>query len=632
MFENGRKTIGVFIFNTNGNYQNQVCHYIAGRAEELGYNVAIFNSFGNYGDNDRYYKGELSIFELPQYEELDGIILALDTFNFEIAQEFVLDKIKKYAKCPVVSMRLSIEGASSIYLNESNIMDDIIRHVIEDHKCKDVAFMTGTKGRHDAEARLESFRRIMAENNLPIPEDRVFYGNFWRGSEKEACDLFLQRGTLPDAIICACDMMALSVIDELFARGYRVPKDTIVVGFDGLEEGVVNSPALTTVEVDFEHLARTAVDLVHKHQEDLKTEDISAKTKMILRESCGCLGIGDGNILEIRTEKHRQLSANENLEMQYSFLAIELNRLEKLEDMHKVIRRFIYNFDEFNDYYVCLQENVLHASLEESKLLDDMYVCVGLKERLHIDNNYVPFKRRELLPSELIDDTPQCFYFSPIHYEDMCFGYDAYRFRSAYEGGNMCVRWNIAIANFIQNMRMKEKMNALIAELENMYVQDVLTGLYNRRGFEKYGRMQFSQARASESMICVLAIDMDGLKPVNDIYGHHEGDSALRSVGYAIREAERPGQIAARIGGDEFEVIFPCCSEDDVKEWIKTFELSLENYNKKSQKPYSVYASCGYTVGVPTANDTIESYMNDSDDKMYKNKVENKIRRNIPFR
>ena len=147
-------------------------------------------------------------------------------------------------------------------------------------------------------------------------------------------------------------------------------------------------------------------------------------------------------------------------------------------------------------------------------------------------------------------------------------------------------------------------------------------------GVEKCAGEQFYQAKRKERMVCVGGIDMDGLKPINDIYGHHEGDSALCVVGYAIKEAVVPGQIGARIGGDEFEVIFPCGSEADVRRWVETFERSLDTYNKKSGKSYEVHASLGYRTGIPAADDTLAGYMKESDDIMYKNKLENKRKRN----
>lgn len=65
---------------------------------------------------------------------------------------------------------------------------------------------------------------------------------------------------------------------------------------------------------------------------------------------------------------------------------------------------------------------------------------------------------------------------------------------------------------------------------------------------------------------------------------------------------------------------------------MHVFERSLANYNKKSHKPYEVYASLGYKMGIPGAGDTLESYMRESDDIMYHNKVANKMKRNQTLR
>lgn len=632
MFSNGRKTIGLFIFNTHGEFQREVCRAMEERAKELGYNLAIFASHGLYGTNEKYHLGEMNIFNLPDYSELAGIVITLDTINKEKQREDIIERIKTEAKCPVVSLRVKVDGFNNIIIDEDHSMEGVIRHVIEDHGKKDIAFMTGVKGRFDAEHRVECFRRLMKEYDLPVDEHRVFYGDFWRGKGKEACDWFSTDGKYPEAIICANDPMALSVIDELSERGINVPKDVIVTGYDNMEEGAVSSPSLTTVDVDFSQMAYEAVDLIDRHAEDDSTEDVYVSTYFVTRKSCGCSNMKEEDTLLRRCLNHKKLMAQENLEMQFSFMTINFGGMKELSDLPEIIHQYIFNIDGFLNYFICLRDDIEDGIGIGCDYTDMMRVRVAFDERVDLGAVDVPYERKHLLPAQFTSEEPQCFFFFPLHFLDHCFGYEVYNYYEYNESMEGYVRWNIAISNAIQNILEQKKMNDLISELENMYVQDVLTGLYNRRGFEKYARMQFSKARAKDSMVCVIGIDMDGLKPINDIYGHHEGDSALRAVGYAIQEATLPGQIGARIGGDEFEVIFPCDSEDEVKQWCKVFEASLEKYNKKSLKPYDVYASYGYKCGIPTADDTIASYMNECDDIMYKNKVANKRKRNQELR
>ncbi len=632
MFGNGRKTIGVVIFNTSGEFQNEICVGMEKRSKELGYNLAIYASYGCYGENPKYHEGELAMFDLPDYENLDGLILVLDTLDDEEIRMRIVAKIKARVKCPVVSLRKPVPGFHNILIDEANTMEPVIRHVIEDHGKKDIAFMTGFEGRFDAELRLECFRKIMEEHGYPVGEHRYFYGDFWKGKGKDACDWFAQDGKYPEAILCANDHMALAVIDELVSRGIQVPDDVLVTGYDGVSEGEIHSPSLTTVNVDFTDMAYRAVDIIHRNQDVNVPADEYVSSHIIPRRSCGCRSNQDINTIQRRCQMHRQSSLKENLEMQFSFLSIAFAGCDDMDQISDIMGRYIYNLEGVENYFLCLRDDLESGKDIMVGFTDKMHARVILQNRGNQGVVDYIFDKNELLPKEFMTEEPQCYYFYPIHFLDRVFGYEALNFAYLQGTAESYSRWTISVSNGIEGILEQKKMNDLINELENMYIQDVLTGLYNRRGFEKYARMQFSKARAKETMICVIGIDMDGLKPINDIYGHHEGDSALRAVGYAIQEAAQLGQIAARIGGDEYEVIFPCDNEEEVIKWCETFEQSLENFNQKSLKPYNVYASWGYKVGVPKANDTIESYMNESDDIMYHNKVINKTKRNEALR
>lgn len=633
MFPNGRKTIGLFIFNPQGGFQEEICRGMAKKAEQLGYNLAVFTCFGSYGSVDsRYDAGEMMICELPQYDKLAGIVLVPDTFSVEGAYERIMEKIREKASCPVVSLRERIDGVSNVLIDESKSMEDITRHIIEVHGKTDIAFMTGPEGREDSEGRLTSFKRVMEEYGYPVPEHRVFYGDFWRRKAPDACDWFFSEGKYPEAIMCANDFMGLAVIDELYRRGIRVPDDIIVTGYDGMREGILYSPALSTVQIDFGNMACKAVELIDRHQNDDEVEILYANSEVIPRASCGCQDADDITAVAITRATHKAEAGRDNLDLQFSFLTIDLSRVRMIDDMHDVLSKYVYNIEEVQDYFVCFRDDIEGKEDSLYGYTDQMRVRVAIRNRENLGTVNIPFPQQELLPKQFVDDGPQCFFFFPLHYLSDSFGYEVFRFGGDGKYAKTHVRWNIAVSNAIYNIRFSIKMNDLVFELENMYIQDVLTGLYNRRGFEKYARMQFSQARASDSMVCVIGIDMDGLKPINDIYGHNEGDSALRAVGYAITEAGVTGQIGARIGGDEFEVFFPCQDEKDAENWIALFQQSLDHFNEKSDKPYEVHASLGYKVGIPTADDTIATYMKTADDLMYKNKIINKRQRNEGLR
>jgi len=95
---------------------------------------------------------------------------------------------------------------------------------------------------------------------------------------------------------------------------------------------------------------------------------------------------------------------------------------------------------------------------------------------------------------------------------------------------------------------------------ENQALCDPLTGLYNRRGWEKLLTAEASRCERYASPACVIAIDIDGLKTVNDTHGHAAGDAVLRSASDALLVSLREQDLIARVGGDEFFVLGVECN------------------------------------------------------------------------
>lgn len=102
--------------------------------------------------------------------------------------------------------------------------------------------------------------------------------------------------------------------------------------------------------------------------------------------------------------------------------------------------------------------------------------------------------------------------------------------------------------------RVTRKTKAVVAELSKISTTDELTGLLNRRGFDQSFAELFDESASSGVELALLAIDMDRFKQLNDTLGHESGDVALRAAGEVMRSQLRQGDIAGRIGGDEFVI------------------------------------------------------------------------------
>jgi diguanylate cyclase (GGDEF)-like protein/PAS domain S-box-containing protein len=110
-----------------------------------------------------------------------------------------------------------------------------------------------------------------------------------------------------------------------------------------------------------------------------------------------------------------------------------------------------------------------------------------------------------------------------------------------------------------------DQLATLAGELAQLTLHDELTGLYNRRGFEELGHEAIEGAREVEADVCVLFTDLDGLKAINDGYGHAAGDQALITVANTLRDAVRSTDVVGRIGGDEFAAVLVGLSPSEVK-------------------------------------------------------------------
>lgn len=166
-------------------------------------------------------------------------------------------------------------------------------------------------------------------------------------------------------------------------------------------------------------------------------------------------------------------------------------------------------------------------------------------------------------------------------------------------------------------------------KLRNLSLTDELTGLYNRRGFLTLAEQQLRLERHSGTArgLALIFADMDGLKRINDTFGHEAGSEALKTLSTLLKSVIRDADIAARWGGDEF-VILSIGSDDQCTEMmIERIRERLNEYNLYSGKPYRVECSLGFARVNLSDNRSFEDIIAEADARMYEEKRQRKLGR-----
>ena len=158
-----------------------------------------------------------------------------------------------------------------------------------------------------------------------------------------------------------------------------------------------------------------------------------------------------------------------------------------------------------------------------------------------------------------------------------------------------------------------------IVELQRQALYDSLTKLYNRRYLESIGSREITRVERYQNPLSMIFIDVNGLKPINDKEGHHEGDQVLKSVACLLTRTCRASDIVVRLGGDEFVVL----AIETGKKTIKSLVDRIKHGAQKLPRPIGL--SCGIAIWRPGLS--LEGLLKEADTNMYRDKNDSSTRR-----
>ena len=635
---NKSKVIALCMADLRTEYNDKIMNMICEYAKTIGYKVLIFASFSELIYNEKHDIGEENIYNLMNLDIIDGVIILSETIKGEEHLMRIVDRCIN-SGVPVISIEKKIDGCYSLVYDYEETMFNIVNHFIEHHKFTKINFMAGIKGNQFSEERLNGYKRALEEHGIPFDERRVFYGEFWDNPTYAAMDEFMASGMeMPEAIVCANDNMAIAVCKKLKDYGYNVPKDVCVSGLDGIEEEKHHTPRLTTAHQDLETMARRALDKLRDIFDGKEVSEFEVvNNKIVISQSCGCEELTPQTPNEYIRKMSSDLADMNTFNIVMIRMVSALCDGISIEECMVDIQQYLH-YINFNKIWLCIVNDFISdVNAIEEIFEEERRYSVGYPEKmklfLHRDGDNITsgqvYSVSEMLPGlEKELEKEDKILFAPLHFQDKVIGYVAITFDYPTYGFFKFHSFIMNLSNVLETIKNHTEMKMVIQRLEEMYVHDSMTGLYNRRGFYKNVYNLFDNCKRLGKKLVIMSFDLDGLKVINDVYGHSEGDNAIMVLAKALLSSSIKDEICARFGGDEYIVASTADDEDGdveyVNEYINKVQKYLNDYNASSGKEYEVRASYGVVKQVPTCDMTIDGMIKIADALMYKDKFKRK--------
>ena len=623
-----RKTIAILVGTPDGFFRNKALNGIIKQAKSLDYNVAVFSVFTLSDDGSKHQQGENNLYRLITECDIAGAVLVDYSFWASSVKKFIYDLVKSIPGFNMVVIdNTDIEGFKGICPNDRKNFRKMTDHLIEVHGFKKIYCLTGMEEYSVSHDRLNGYKDSMRAHGLEWKDEWCIFGDFW-----------IQRATLlaeeiasgkierPEAVVCANDKSAITLVNELILRDIKVPEDIAVVGYDFDSEAITNDPALTTCTRPDLYNGEKCVCRLHYNLTGELIEPLDPETGFFVSgESCGCRR--DVSFAREYNEYVHREQASKN-SFRFAYMQEFLMASESYDELITNISSRFYLIYGISTFVLALNRDWnLFRENDKEYIRDgysrEMFEAIAWKEGEIIRN--VPFSPRDLFPPDiLLEERPVACFFNAVHFEDRCLGYQVVRFKDDENvfPEDIYHSWSSSVSVSLEYIRMQERMKLMYNRAFSNSVRDGMTGLYNRQGYELYADEVFRSARARKQRLLIVVADLDDLKMINDNFGHSEGDNAINVCARALQTCCGNGEYCVRSGGDEFIVM----GSYDYDEATPIFYRSridgyLARYNASSDKPYKIGMSAGFFLEYTDDYGCIDQCLKIADERMYSDKI-----------
>lgn len=594
-------------------------------AKENNADVYIFNCY-DYVEFSGYPNATgFSIYRLINYEEYDGIIILSDLIKNPRVLEMERQRILKSGK-PAVSINLKLKDISCMRIDNYTGFYELVTHLIKEHNARNLFYIDGNETSLDFAERRKAFRMALQDNQIELNRENIFtveHSSFNYGYNA-ASEIFSSDRKLPDAIVCANDLIALGVLKAAAERNIKIPEQLKIAGYDGNYFARNVIPAISTVNDNAFKIGTESAKRVLTGFTEV--QDFKIKSMPIYQGSCGCESkiITDQKLFSLKFLS--EISQSENF-------AAQLNQIEEIFTDAADVFTLLTNLELFfskshafegSDFCIFLKADWASVLINSEENLPQNLSYGNQVQAITSIQNNVKYPReiiktKDLIPSKMHSDECNTFLFIPIFNHSYVHGFfvckNSLSMISNYHGH----QWTRTFGACIERFRKKNMYKQMSQQFLRLSTRDALSGMLNRVGMEKLAKPFYQQNKHNGLTTVLFFVDINSMKTINDKFGHLHGDLAVKTIAQAVLQVVPRNWLCIRYGGDEFLVVGNSKNYNG-EDYCKMITQMVLKKSSTMHLPYNLSASVG-TLSVPANSPlSLEEAIEKVDEIMYEQK------------
>ena len=594
-------------------------------AKENNADVYIFNCY-DYVEFSGYPNATgFSIYRLINYEEYDGIIILSDLIKNPRVLEMERQRILKSGK-PAVSINLKLKDISCMRIDNYTGFYELVTHLIKEHNARNLFYIDGNETSLDFTERRKAFRMALQDNQIELNRENIFtveHSSFNYGYNA-ASEIFSSDRKLPDAIVCANDLIALGVLKAAAERNIKIPEQLKIAGYDGNYFARNVIPAISTVNDNAFKIGTESAKRVLTGFTEV--QDFKIKSMPIYQGSCGCESkiITDQKLFSLKFLS--EISQSENF-------AAQLNQIEEIFTDAADVFTLLTNLELFfskshafegSDFCIFLKADWASVLINSEENLPQNLSYGNQVQAITSIQNNVKYPReiiktKDLIPSKMHSDECNTFLFIPIFNHSYVHGYfvckNSLSMISNYHGH----QWTRTFGACIERFRKKNMYKQMSQQFLRLSTRDALSGMLNRVGMEKLAKPFYQQNKHNGLTTVLFFVDINSMKTINDKFGHLHGDLAVKTIAQAVLQVVPRNWLCIRYGGDEFLVVGNSKNYNG-EDYCKMITQMVLKKSSTMHLPYNLSASVG-TLSVPANSPlSLEEAIEKVEEIMYEQK------------